>query len=61
MMIFNSNTLATSAKKSSNLYLKLRENHAIEKFKLGPAINYKLTGQRKTYDLDELAPEPAIR
>ena len=29
--------------------------------KLEPAINEKLiTGQRKTRDLDELAPEPAI-
>lgn len=32
-----------------------------EKHKLEPAINEKTTtGQRKTGDLDELAPEPAI-
>ena len=48
------------------LYITLGENRMIEKHKLEPAINQKLTtGQRKTEkktpDLDVLAPTRAIR
>ena len=60
------NGLETIAKKSTNLYLTLRENRMTGKHNLELAISYKLTtGQRKTlkktWGLDDLAPEPAIR
>ena len=58
------NGLETIAKKSTNLYVTVGENHMTEKHKLEPTIDLKLiTGKRKllkTRDLNELAPEPAI-
>ena len=43
------NGLKTIAKKSTNLYLILGENHMTEKHKLEPTIDLKLiTGNRKT-------------
>ena len=43
------NGLETIAKKSTDLYLTLGENHMTEKHKIGPTIDLKLTtGKRKT-------------
>ena len=43
------NGLETIAKKFTNLYLTLGENHMTEKHKLEPTIDLKLTtGKRKT-------------
>ena len=46
------------AKKYPNLYLTYGENHMTEKHKLEPTRQRKT---KKTRDLDELAPAPAIR
>ena len=47
------------AKKYPNLYLTLGENHMTEKHKLEPTRQRKTL--KKTCELDELAPAPAIR